>query len=151
VVKLTVEIKPDTAVPVAKISVDGKPISGPTVDITLDPAVDKKTVHVQVQATGFKDATRDLDVFARDSETSVSFELEPTRGGRPAGGTATPSGEAGNTGGGAASGGSTGGGSTGGGSTGGGNTGGGNTGGKGSGSKGKGNGKGSGKSGLIDI
>jgi hypothetical protein len=149
-VKLTIEIKPDSAAPAAKIAVDGKPITGTAVDVALDPGATQKRVHVQVQAPGFRDGTRDLDVLGSDSETSVTFELEPTRGraggtggGAPSGG--TPSGEsAGTPSGGTPSGGTPSGGAPSGGAPSGGSKG---TGGKGTGGKGKG----SGKTGLIDI
>lgn len=145
-VKLTIEIKPDSAAPAAKIAVDGKPITGTAVDIALDPGATQKRVHVQVQAPGFRDGTRDLDVLGSDSETSVTFELEPTRGraggtggSAPSGG--TPSGEgAGTPSGSTPSGGTPSGGTPP-------SSGGKGTGGKGTGGKGKG----SGKTGLIDI
>jgi len=175
--KLVVEIKPDSAAPAAKIFLDGKLITSPTVTIDLDPGTTKKKVKVLVKAIGYKDVEQEIEV--EGESTTLKLELSKGRsvaGAETTGGTggtgATAgtggTGSTGNTGGTGATAGTGGTGGTGAtagtGGTGG-NTGtskgtggtggtGGNTGtGKGNGNSGKGNGgKGKGKgSGIIDI
>jgi hypothetical protein len=132
--KLTVQVKPDGAASAAKIQVDGKDITGTSIDIPVD-STGKKTVKVSITAPGFHSADKKVDIMG--DETTLEIEMVKRGGG--GGGTAgvvTPTG--GNT-----SGGTTGTGAT--------SPGKGNTGtGKGSGT-GKGKGKGSGGGGLIDI
>jgi hypothetical protein len=135
--KLVVEIKPDSAD--AKIFVDGKLTTSPTIPIELDPGTTKKKVKVLVKAIGYKDADQDIDV----EGDSTTLKLELTKGsGKATTPTAGTEGTGGTTGRPAGTGGNTGAG---------GNPGTGGNPGKGTGgSKGTGKGKGKG-SGLIDI
>jgi hypothetical protein len=152
--KLVVEIKPDTVAQVAKIFVDGKFTTSPTVEVSLDPGTTKKKVKVLVKAVGYKDVEQEIEVEGE----STTLKLELIRSGRSSNATAgAEGGGTGRTGGNTATGGNAGG-NTGTGGTGGtagtsgtgGSTGAGGTGGKSGSGKSSGKGKGKG-SGLIDI
>ncbi|MGN6107066.1 MAG: hypothetical protein ACTHU0_18310, partial [Kofleriaceae bacterium] len=61
IAKLTVEIKPESVASTAKITVDGKDITGMMLEIPLD-GVDKKEVKVAVKASGYKDVEQKVEV-----------------------------------------------------------------------------------------
>ena len=92
--KLTLEIKPDNVAQVARISVDGKPITGLSTDVAFEPGVTRRTVKVLVQVPGYKDIERSLDV-ERDGESSLALDMKgirPIAGGATAGDVAGPPG-----------------------------------------------------------
>jgi hypothetical protein len=154
--KLTIDVKPDAIAASVKILIDGKQVApGTTSEIPFEAGVKEKIVKVVVQAPGYQEVKRE-DPVESGGSTSVSIEL--VKSGRSAAtagadGSGAPAGaSAGNAGdggrgktddGGKATGSKTdGGGKT---DSGRGKTDDGNK------SNGKGKGKGSGKSGLIDI
>lgn len=87
--KLTLEIKPDNVAQVARISVDGKPITGLSTDVAFEPGVTRRTVKVLVQVPGYKDIERSLDV-ERDGESSLALDM---KGIRPIAGGSAPTGD----------------------------------------------------------
>jgi len=68
--KLTIEVEPAAAAAVAKIQIDGKDITGTSIDLPAD----KKTVKVSVTATGYHSIDKKVDVTG-GSETKVQLEL----------------------------------------------------------------------------
>jgi hypothetical protein len=95
--KLTVELSPDTVAATAKITVDGKPIEGNSLEIDLGKET-KKEVKIVVKASGYKTVEQKVDV---DSDVNVKIELikrssvpttTPGTGPRP-GGTTPPGGK----------------------------------------------------------
>ncbi len=87
--KLTVELMPESVAATAKITVDGKPIEGNSIEIDLGKDA-KKEVKIVVKANGYKTVEQKVDV---DSDVAVKIELikrasTPT-GPRP-GGPVTP-------------------------------------------------------------
>ena len=95
--KLTVELSPDTVAATAKITVDGKPIEGNSLEIDLGKET-KKEVKIVVKASGYKTVEQKVDV---DSDVNVKIELikrssvpatTPGTGPRP-GGNTTPGGK----------------------------------------------------------
>lgn len=68
--KLTIEVEPAAAAAVAKIQIDGKDITGTSIDLPAD----KKSVKVSVTATGFHSVDKKVDVTG-GSETKVQLEL----------------------------------------------------------------------------
>jgi hypothetical protein len=79
--KLTIEVEPAAAAAVAKIQIDGKDITGTSIDLPAD----KKSVKVSVTATGFHSVDKKVDVTG-GSETKVQLELTK----RATGGTSSP-------------------------------------------------------------
>ncbi|HEY4243827.1 MAG TPA: hypothetical protein VGM88_28635 [Kofleriaceae bacterium] len=71
--RLIVEITPDDAAKIATITVDTKAITGTTLDVPFDAGMDKKKVHVEVKAAGYKDAAQDVEMEKADN--TVKFEL----------------------------------------------------------------------------
>jgi hypothetical protein len=76
-VKLTVNIKPEAAASIAKVSVDGTLIQGMSTDILGD----KKQVKVEVKAAGYRSAEKKLDLVGDE----MTLEIELSK--RPSGGT----------------------------------------------------------------
>lgn len=76
-VKLIVNIKPEAAASVAKITVDGAAIEGMSTDIIGD----KKQVKVEVKAAGYRSAEKKLDLVGDE----MTLEIELSK--RPSGGT----------------------------------------------------------------
>jgi hypothetical protein len=78
--KLTIEVEPAAAAVLAKITIDGKEITGTSIDLPAD----KKTVKVAVTATGFHSVDKKVDVTG-GSETKVQLEMtkRATGGGSP--------------------------------------------------------------------
>lgn len=74
-VKLTLAIKPDAAQKSAKIIVDGKEITGNSVEVPAD----KKTVKVAITADGFHSVDKNIDLSG--DETSVDVEMLKRGGG----------------------------------------------------------------------
>lgn len=74
-VKLTLAIKPDAAQKGAKIVVDGKEITGNSVEVPAD----KKTVKVAITADGFHSVDKSIDLSG--DETSVDVEMLKRGGG----------------------------------------------------------------------
>ncbi|MEO8842444.1 MAG: PEGA domain-containing protein [Kofleriaceae bacterium] len=79
--KLTIEVEPAAAAAVAKIQIDGKDITGTSIDLPAD----KKSVKVSVTATGFHSVDKKVDVTG-GSETKLQLELTK----RATGGTSSP-------------------------------------------------------------
>lgn len=79
--KLTIEVEPAAAASVAKIQIDGKDITGTSIDLPGD----KKSVKVSVTATGYHSIDKKVDVTG-GSETKVQLELTK----RSSGGTSSP-------------------------------------------------------------
>jgi hypothetical protein len=76
--KLTIEVEPAAAAAIAKITVDGKDITGTSIDVTAD----KKAVKVSVSATGYHSIdNKKVDIVAG---TDMKVQLELTK--RAAGG-----------------------------------------------------------------
>jgi hypothetical protein len=99
---LKIEVQPEGALKVAKVSIDGKEIDGVSYELDMtemykdatkdlkDPAAKKpevkKEVKVVVKASGFKDFTSKVDVIAeRDTTLKVEMQKRPTKniGGLP--------------------------------------------------------------------
>jgi hypothetical protein len=76
-VKLVVNIKPEAAASIAKVTVDGAAIEGMTTDIVGD----KKQVKVEVKAAGYRSAEKKLDLVGDE----MTLEIELSK--RPSGGT----------------------------------------------------------------
>ena len=70
IAKLTIEVEPAAAASVAKIQIDGKDITGTSIDLPAD----KKSVKVSVTATGYHSVDKKVDVTG-GSETKVQLEL----------------------------------------------------------------------------
>lgn len=79
--KLTIEVEPAAAAAVAKIQIDGKDITGTSIDLPAE----KKSVKVSVTATGYHSVDKKVDVTG-GSETKVQLELTK----RATGGTGSP-------------------------------------------------------------
>jgi hypothetical protein len=79
-VKLTVNVKPDAASKDAKIVVDGKEITGTSVDLPAE----KKSVKVSVTSNGFHSYEKTIDL----SGDETSFDVEMLK--RGGGGAASP-------------------------------------------------------------
>ena len=77
--KLMVEITPEAVAATAKITVDGKPVSGFAYDIDLEGAP-KKDVEVVIKAAGYKPIEQKVTV---DHDTTLKLELIKQRA-RPA-------------------------------------------------------------------
>lgn len=77
VAKLTVDITPADVVDKAKITIDGKAVTDKSYEVSLGAAA-KKTVKVVVKASGYKDATQNVDV---EGDTTVQVELVKRRTG----------------------------------------------------------------------
>lgn len=82
--KLTVELMPESVAATAKITVDGKPIEGNSIEIDLGKDA-KKEVKIVVKANGYKTVEQKVDV---DSDVAVKIELikrtsSPGTGPRP--------------------------------------------------------------------
>jgi hypothetical protein len=71
--KLVVEIKPEAAAAVARVSIDDQDISGMEQTIPLSRGQAKQKVHVRVTAPGYKDAEGDVELEA--PSVSAKFEL----------------------------------------------------------------------------
>ena len=67
--KLTVTIKPDAAAKDAKLIIDGAEVDGMTVDLP----VDKKSVKVEVKASGYRSVDKKIDLAGGD--TTIEFEM----------------------------------------------------------------------------
>ena len=72
--KLTVEIRPEAAAKVAKIEIDGKAIDGNSIDLELGEAKNKK-VTIAVKASGYRDASKDLEVESDKEAYTIEFSL----------------------------------------------------------------------------
>jgi hypothetical protein len=83
--KILVELKPDTIVPTAKITVDGQEITGGTLELDLGDAK-KKEVKLVVKASGYKDHEQKVEV---EGDTTVRIEMIK-RASAPAGGLKRP-------------------------------------------------------------
>jgi len=70
IAKLTIEVEPAAAASVAKIQIDGKDITGTSIDLPAD----KKSVKVSVTATGYHSVDKKVDVTV-GTETKVQLEL----------------------------------------------------------------------------
>ena len=73
--KLVIEIAPDTIAAGAKITVDGKEITGTSLEYEVDAATNKAkspNVVVTVKAQGYKDAEQKVSL---DGDTTVKFEM----------------------------------------------------------------------------
>ena len=73
--KLIIEITPDTVASGAHILVDGKEITGTSLEYEVDPATNKAktpSVVVTVKAQGYKDGEQKVSL---DGETTVKFEM----------------------------------------------------------------------------
>jgi hypothetical protein len=81
-IKLTIEIDPAEAASAAKIVVDGKEITGKSVDV----AADKKQVKVAITAPGFHSVDKKVDI-QPGADTSLKLEMQKRSSG---GGTASP-------------------------------------------------------------
>jgi hypothetical protein len=79
--KLTVHIKPEAAASAAKIMVDGKEVSGTTVDIPVD-AGGKKSVKVAITAPGYHSIDQKVDI--EGDETKLDLEMTKRSGGSTA-------------------------------------------------------------------
>jgi len=86
VAKLAIEIKPDTAGPTAKITVDDQEVAGQEIDIPMDASVPKKKVKVKIRALGFRDLESTFDVAI--GENSMHTELIKGKSSLPANGAA---------------------------------------------------------------
>jgi hypothetical protein len=73
--RITVEIKPDSAVGLAKVSVDGEEIRGTSTTISL-PAGTRRKVTVSVKATGYNTAEDSQEIDG--SPASFKFDLIKT-------------------------------------------------------------------------
>jgi hypothetical protein len=69
-IKLTVEITPEAAASVAKITIDGKEITGKTIDLPID----KKSVKVSITAAGFHSIDKKIDL-AGPGDTTIKQEM----------------------------------------------------------------------------
>lgn len=78
-VKLTVAIKPDTAAKDAKITVDGKEITGDSVDLPAE----KKNVRVVVTSNGFHSFDKQIDLSGDKTDLDVEL-IKRGGGGSPA-------------------------------------------------------------------
>lgn len=76
-VKLTVNIKPEAAASIAKISIDGAEIQGMSTDIPGD----KKHVKVEVKAAGYRSAEKKLDLVGDEMTLEIELSKKPTGGG----------------------------------------------------------------------
>jgi hypothetical protein len=76
-VKLVINIKPEAAASIAKVTVDGAAIEGMSTDIVGD----KKQVKVEVKAAGYRSAEKKLDLVGDE----MTLEIELSK--RPSGGT----------------------------------------------------------------
>ncbi len=77
--KITIEVEPAAAATIAKITVDGKDITGSSIEVTPD----KKSVKVSVSATGYHSVDKKIDVVA-GTEMKVQLELtKRASGGSP--------------------------------------------------------------------
>lgn len=77
--KLTVTVKPDGAAESARLIIDGKPVEGMTVELP----VDKKTVRVEVKASGYRSIDKKIDIAGADT----AIELEMSKRSSSSGGT----------------------------------------------------------------
>lgn len=73
--KLTIKIEPDAAAQVAKIQIDGKDITGTSIDLPAD----KKSVKVSITAAGFHSVDKQIDLLG--DETTVEFPMVKRGGG----------------------------------------------------------------------
>ena len=72
-VKLTVNIKPEAAASIAKVTVDGAVIEGMTTDIPGD----KKQVKVEVKAPGYRSAEKKLDLVGDEMTLEIELSRKP--------------------------------------------------------------------------
>jgi len=73
--KLTIKIEPDAAASIAKIQIDGKDITGSSIDLPTD----KKQVKVTVTAAGYHQVDKDIDLLG--DETTVELPMTKRSGG----------------------------------------------------------------------
>jgi hypothetical protein len=73
--KLTITVKPDAAASAAKIQIDGKDITGNSIELPSD----KKSVKVSITAPGYHSLDKTIDVLGDD--TAVEIELVKRGGG----------------------------------------------------------------------
>jgi hypothetical protein len=72
--KIVIEISPESVAQKAKITVDGKPITGMIAEVPFEPGVTRKKVRVVIQAPGYDKLDREVDV-----EPGASSSLSLTR------------------------------------------------------------------------
>lgn len=73
--KLTITVKPDAASSAAKIQIDGKDITGNSIELPAD----KKSVKVSITAPGYHSLDKSIDLLG--DETAVELELVKRGGG----------------------------------------------------------------------
>lgn len=76
-IKLTVRVKPEAAASIAKISVDGAEIQGMAADLPGD----KKTVKVEVKASGYRTAEKKLDLVGDEMTLEIELSKKSSSGG----------------------------------------------------------------------
>ena len=79
VAKVIVEIKPEGAAKVAKISVDGQEITGNSTDVPAD----KKSVKVEVKASGYRSTEQKVDIVEGEEMTLKIDMVRRSSGGNP--------------------------------------------------------------------
>ena len=87
-VKLVVNIQPDAAARVAKIQIDGKDITGNSVDLPAD----QKSVKVSVTATGYHSADKKIDLQGGDTTLDLPLSPRATSSSPGFGGSSRPTG-----------------------------------------------------------
>jgi hypothetical protein len=75
--KLIVVVKTEAAAKDAKLIIDGKPVEGLTTEIP----VDKKTVKVEVKASGFRSYEKKLDLTPGELTLEIEMAKRPSGGG----------------------------------------------------------------------
>ncbi|MBA3821646.1 MAG: hypothetical protein H0X17_22370 [Deltaproteobacteria bacterium] len=76
--KLMIEIKPESIATSAKITVDGKAVTGGSYEVVLGDAA-KQDVKVVVKASGYRDVEQKVEV--EDADTTLKIELVKRGGG----------------------------------------------------------------------
>ena len=88
-VKLVVNIQPDAAAQVAKIQIDGKDITGNSIELPAE----QKSVKVSVTATGYHSAEKKIDLQGGDTTLDLPLTKRSSGGASPGfGGASKPTG-----------------------------------------------------------
>jgi hypothetical protein len=83
--KLIIELKPESVLKIAKITIDGKPLDGPMFELDMtdmkpDPKKNeiRKAVKVSIRASGYRDLDRVVEIVG---DTENKFEVEMVKHG----------------------------------------------------------------------
>jgi hypothetical protein len=87
-IKLTILVEPETAVDTEKIQIDGKDITGNSIDLPEGT----KTVRVTISATGYQSREQKVDVSSGDTTVHVELQKHSAAGSPGFGGASKPTG-----------------------------------------------------------